>query len=354
MTGMTALQTDSVKRRYVQKIDVPALVVSVLREQGHEVTWGRAQPGQVLPYDLVWVNVAPCLSLNAPYAPEGLWAIGEALDRGRGLVLFFDDWQVRQTRSHARSFPRLQARRNQLRKQIQGGSVYKNVDLDACERELATILKGAATLAEGDARASVAVPLYAFGSLEMVSRTVLKQYARAGLTGIDPSSGIQLIHERYIPETPARQHTLAALMPHKLWVEERLRPTWPVSYFGSRKLKAERLATEADVQAACAQGWGILSPPYPQSGSGWFRSRYLYAAHLGRILVADAVDAGLVSEAHRYVAQQLHRVEALTDAQLRHIAAEQAEAFWKRVGDRDQLHAAVGSTLMFAQQRAAA
>lgn len=337
VTGFTKLQVDGVKKAQIQKIDVPRQIVDTLRQLGHWVDWRRSgfslQTDSVgRPHaDLVWVNVAPCLSLNAPYALEGLHAIGHAIEQQIPLVLFFDDWQVRGTRSHARSFPRLQAAKNQLGKVIGGSNLYAS-DLEQAAARLDTILLGARALAEGHPVARVAVPMYAYGKRSIVLSTVLNGYHLERFESLDPTPFIQLIQTAPDGLIPARRHTLAALMDHKEW-SEKLHLTWPIEYLGNRKIGAYRAKTELEVQERCNLNWGVLSPPYPQAGSGWWRSRYLYAAHLKRILISDLKDAALLGGPY-VEATNVRTVEAYNDTSLRELAEVQSKQFFRCVGSR--------------------
>ena len=136
-----------------------------------------------------------------------------------------------------------------------------------------------------------ACPMYGFGNRTLVRKRMPS--VMGPIEALDPSSTIYDTLEVVTPAdaaTKKRSWVLGALMPHDTWLE-RKSPAWPVEIVGSRKLirkyGGQRFQTEADVLGFYNDHWGILSPPYPHAGSGWWRSRFMYAARVGSILVTD-------------------------------------------------------------------
>ena len=115
-------------------------------------------------------------------------------------------------------------------------------------------------------------------------------------------------------------------MPHDTWLE-RKNPDWQVEIVGSRKLikklGGQRFAAEQDVLEFYNRHWGILSPPYPHAGSGWWRSRFLYAAHVGSILVTDKGEGDPLGDAYKL---KIPDVEKMSDIELHEAAMAQQAA----------------------------
>jgi hypothetical protein len=115
-------------------------------------------------------------------------------------------------------------------------------------------------------------------------------------------------------------------MPHDTWLEKKT-IEWPVEIVGSRKLVrkygGQRFDTEADVLSFYNEHWGILSPPYPHAGSGWWRSRFMYAARVKSILVTDKGEGKPLGAPYSLTIRQ---VESMSDAELAGAAEAQASA----------------------------
>jgi hypothetical protein len=326
MTGMTRLQTDTLKVKTIQKIDVPRIIVEQFRKN-HGIEWGRTE--KKFDCDFLWASIASAESMNSPYSPECFWAIGKAVEEGIPFAVFFDDWQVRIARTQAKKF--LKKKEKFFERTIAKVPLFKKVDLDFCTRNIETLLVGADVVANGHQNARLVIPAYAYYNQQVLKETVFKNFVFMKMVALDPSPFMHLIDKSLQTVLPHKRHTLAALMPHKEWVEKDLKPSWPVDYFGSRNLKAPRLKTEADIQQACSKSWGVLSPPYPQSGSGWWRSRYLYASHLKRVLVCDRKDA--ISPEYQIGPDRLKEIEAMDDNHLKQLAESQSSVFQQAIGD---------------------
>jgi hypothetical protein len=128
------------------------------------------------------------------------------------------------------------------------------------------------------------------------------------------------------PEEKKREWMLGALMPHDAWVDKK-EWAWPIQYLGAKKMirsrGGERVKTESDVIERYNQVWGILSPPYPHAGSGWWRSRFMYAAKVGSVLVCDKGEGDSLGDAYKYRPAQ---IEKMTTDDLAQVAADQAAA----------------------------
>lgn len=371
MTGFTALQRGPQRQpNGVQKIDVPASVAEALRSLGHEVDWRPVQVGEDLErYDAGWVNLARPISMNSRVGALGaLWALASGLP----CVGFYDDWQAPLT---VQGDCTLMTRRPRfLQKQIVDpkavreryeaatgkkivATVYSPADaqravddifaatgerarayrfyeadwalverhrdiLDAAVSGLATGRRWAAGLVP-------ACPMYAWGDRSVV-QDILPE-GSGELVSLDPSETTEstLQHGRDTARgaTKREEWLLAALMPAESFVRK-LQATWPVHNTGSvtliRKLgQGERLKTELEVIERYAERWGALSPPYEHAGSGWWRSRFLYAAATGTVMVADPAEVAALGAAYALTCRD---AEGMTPRERRRVARDQGDA----------------------------
>lgn len=377
MTGFTALQINT-ERRTIQKIDVPAMVAKALRDLGHDVDWRKVTPGDDLSgYDAAWVNLAPLNSLNGR---QGAMGSLYTLSSGLPTVGFFDDWQFNTVFNGARALIR---KPQMLYKHLLVGTEHRG-DEGATYFSRADIEEAVARIAEKDPEAArkcsieryymmdtdaniqpyekrlvqaahdmidrrwaagmvPVCPMYAFGDRTSVRKRMPKDVGP--IEALDPSS---VTFETLAavpaakPEEKEKAWVLGALMPHDTWLE-RKNPDWPVEIVGSRKLirkmGGQRFATEQEVLEFYNKNWGILSPPYMHAGSGWWRSRFLYAASVGSILVTDKGEGDPLGDAYKLT---IADVEKMNTEELATAAKAQADALRPYIGTYDQFKEHVG------------
>jgi hypothetical protein len=370
MTGFTALQINT-ERRTIQKIDVPALIVKALTDLGHEVDWRKVDPGEDLSsYDVAWVNLAPLNSLNGR---QGAMGALYTLSSGLPAVGFFDDWQFNTVFNGARAMVR---KPEMLYKHLlvgtehrgdEGATYFSRADIEAalerikekdpdaakkCYIERYYMMDTDEAVKPYEKRLVQAAtdmldrrwiagmvpvcPMYAFGDRSIVRKRMPNEVGP--IEALDPSSVTFDTLAAVTPKPPTekqRAWVLGALMPHDEWLAKK-NPSWPVEIIGSRKLirklGGQRLDTELDVLNFYNERWGILSPPYPHAGSGWWRSRFLYAARIGSILVTDKGEGNPLGDAYKI---SISDIEKMSDQQLIDTAAAQAAALRPYIGTYD-------------------
>lgn len=96
--------------------------------------------------------------------------------------------------------------------------------------------------------------------------------------------------------------------------------TWPIHSIGGKALGQPRIL-ESDVVWQYGEYKGVLCPTYAHAGCGWWRVRYLHAAHAGCVLGGDPKELGVIGASYGYT---LHELEQMDDGQLSIIAAQQA------------------------------
>jgi hypothetical protein len=367
MTGFTALQINT-ERRTIQKIDVPAHVAKAMQDLGHEVDWRKVTPGEDLSgYDMAWINLAPLNSLNGR---QGAMGALYTLSSGLPAVGFFDDWQFNTVFNGAKALMR---KPQMLYKHLlvgtehrgeEGATYFSRADIEAALERVREKDPEAAkkcyieryymmdtdesvqpyekqlvqtAIDMLDARWAAGMvpvcPMYAWGDRTGVRKRMPKDVGR--IEALDPTSVVFDTLAAITPTPPEKKDkawVLGALMPHDTWLEKK-KPGWPVEIVGSRKLirklGGQRLDTELDVLNFYNDRWGILSPPYPHAGSGWWRSRFLYAARIGSILVTDKGEGDPLGDAYKLT---IADVEKMNTEELAAAAQAQADALRPYIG----------------------
>jgi hypothetical protein len=370
MTGFTALQINT-ERRTIQKIDVPAHVAKAMEDLGHEVDWRKVTPGEDLSgYDMAWINLAPLNSLNGR---QGAMGALYTLSSGLPAVGFFDYWQFNTVFNGAKALMR---KPQMLYKHLlvgtehrgeEGATYFSRADIEAALERVREKDPEAAkkcyieryymmdtdesvqpyekqlvqtAIDMLDARWAAGMvpvcPMYAWGDRTGVRKRMPKDVGR--IEALDPTSVVFDTLAAITPTPPEKKDkawVLGALMPHDTWLEKK-KPGWPVEIVGSRKLirklGGQRLDTELDVLNFYNDRWGILSPPYPHAGSGWWRSRFLYAARIGSILVTDKGEGDPLGDAYKLT---IADVEKMNTEELAAAAQAQADALRPYIGTYD-------------------
>lgn len=375
MTGATSLQTKApeFRRAAVTKIDVPAAVRFALQALGHDVEWGPCPPGAELSghYDLLWINVAGVLSLNStPGAPGMLWALSQTKVPA---VIFLDDWKTQLTFNQARSFSRSPEKywdKHLLTKvgELVPGAKPTHYSEHSARQEYervvaivgehaarysqpspfyaqrkdfteaewnalrADVQRGARYLGEGRVRSAIGIPAYTWGDTDIVRPTLPEPIRRSVLHRVDPSH-LAIDVAAAVPR-PMKRHDrwgLAALGDFKPWLAEKLPDLkWDVEMVGhnsNRKLK-----TEHDVVRMYGESGGVLSPSYYHAGSGWWRSRFIYAMMMGVPIYAtnEAWDLGDPYRVHAY------DIEAMSATERDQLAHQQFNALHPRLSTYPQ------------------
>jgi len=176
-------------------------------------------------------------------------------------------------------------------------------------------------------------PMYSFGDRSIVRKRMPKELLP--IEALDPTSTIVPTLSGITPiaaEEKKKAWVLGALMPHDGWLEKK-NPSWPVEIVGSRKLirklGGQRFDTERDVVEFYNKHWGILSPPYPHAGSGWWRSRFLYCAVVGSVLVTDKGEGDPLGDPYKLT---IRDVEQMTTSELSAAVKSQQDALRPYIG----------------------
>jgi hypothetical protein len=334
MTGYTPLQLNSPFAGRIAKINVPRAVVDVLRELGHEVDGRLVEVGESveLRYDLAFINVAPVNALNGRMGAIGsLWTMTRKLP----TIVHFDDWQFQQVFNGLTCL--INHREKQLYKKLGDDYFYKgnaeDPELPYLQDEIFNVC---ARWRKPWDRWLALCPMYQWGDKSIVLNKMKGYVARSNFAFFDPTS---LVTPRWEPngEVKERAWACASVMSHQEWLTKQ-GITWPIHQYGTNKTdvregRTQTLATEEDVQREYAKHRGILSPVYPQSGSGWWRSRFIYGAQVGSVVYCGSRDGAYLGDAY---CKSVKQIEALTDAELDDLARQQHDALMPHIWSKDQ------------------
>lgn len=327
VTGFTALQCGS-ENRQIYKIDVPAEFVKTLRSYGHDVEWRKVELSEedFSMYDKAIICVGPITSSNCS---KGLGAL-KALSRIKECVVFYDDWKLKEIHGSWKAV--LKIGKKQFHKKWGNGmSFYQNTeeDIEKNEEELLSIINELATT--GRKEWKVLCPMFEWGNKEIIfEQKNIAYLTKDNFNFIDPTSAVIDINIVTEDTKKRNEWCIASIADHTPWIKKQ-HLKWDVKYYGCRKLKCERLKTEEDVFNKYKESYGVLSPEYPQSGSGWFRARYIYAALAGSILWCGKKDAKALGIAYEMEPQL---VEIHSEEELRELNRKQYETIIVHVKDK--------------------
>lgn len=331
MTGSSVAQANMIKKRPIVKLDVPADIHRRLTALGHEVDWRPAEIGEDLApaYDLLFAFPAPPGSSQAPYGLCTTWALWAAYRDHVPTVFFFDDWKIRNVFNDYRSLAKLRDAPQKAMKTMGGAYIYRGdleraVTLAPCLSETCRMIESK----DRDYFGSVVpvIPKYSgWGDkslVEAITTFPVMEFdpSQTVFDVVDASTSIEVWPR-------SRKWFLASLSDQTHWLGK-LKLTWPVDMVGSIKLKNPRLKTEHDVFKEYGDRWGALAPPYYHDGSGWFRSRYVYSAYAGNVLLCGKGDGAQLSPEFVF---NPHDVEGFDDARLQALARAQRDVLRDKI-----------------------
>jgi len=114
------------------------------------------------------------------------------------------------------------------------------------------------------------------------------------------------------------------------WLDKQ-EPSWPVYSFGT---SAHPKVDDIDVVRTMGRTWGTIAGAQYHAGSGWWRTRYSYAALQETILIAHPEDLAAIGGP--YAGLTVREVEGLSRAELELLAHKQAEWYFSILPSRDR------------------
>jgi hypothetical protein len=322
VSGFTALQIGSQKRQ-IQKIDVPAAFVKTLREAGHEVEWRKVwcKEEDFSNYDLMIACVAPATS---PNATSGL-GVMKAMNQIKNIIVFYDDWKLSDVGG---AFKVLSEKgEKQFRKTWSNGNSFYHDEIEDIIASKEDIMKVAKDLTErGRSTWKILCPMFEWGNKDIITKFI-PWLTKENFNYIDPTPAVIDLNMIPQPSQIEKAWVIASISDQTRWIKKQ-GIKWPVHYYGCRKLKCERLKTEKDVFQKYSEHYGVLSPAYPSSGSGWFRARYVYAALANAYLWCGDKDAEILGQPYQ-IPPSL--VELYNEQELVELANNQKDCLFKHL-----------------------
>jgi len=299
LTGATPQQVGSPV--VIGYVAISAYVRWGLEEAGYEVEQRAVVPGEAWEpgrYDAVVCGLAPIRGNPARHTYGMLWARRMAREAGVPLVYYVDDWQFPKIRREAVGQARtIDTNFFSDHKRMCRGNYAAAVEVTS---ELRSELTDWAAEAEREDWAPVVYPAWSWGDASIVRETVPTRELRKFDPGawayeiaehefMDLQSGHRLPHEEGLtgfadlkPPLPPRERrwVMAVLSDQEAWLK-RQGFEWPVAWYGGKGPLGK--VSEREVRRQILGSWGVLSPGYVHSGSGWWRVRAFDAVCGGAI-----------------------------------------------------------------------
>lgn len=313
------------------KLDYVSSVQALMKSLAvgnHEVEIRPVVVGEDLSkYDRVVVFVAPMRGFLAIHTLGALWALYAAQGK---CTVSFDDWQVVQALYAIKAFA---AQREQIIEKNPFG--YRQIDKVPEFRD--KLWQALDALIADEWKWPVLMPLYKGGDVSMFG------LPKANIFSYNPSvlfKGVYGWVDQRDTSSTKKEWTLSALHNHEPWLKKQ-GVTWPVTQFGHRKSKQERLP-ESELFKRTCECWGSLSPKYKISGSGWWRARYGFAADALICIAGDPKEVAMIDSSCYLPPAE---VEKLTDAGRLDLAKAQREAYYKAAGTPESMYEDVMAAL---------
>jgi len=326
ITGCTALQVKSLHKQ-INKIDVPEAIYNTLIELGHYVDWRKIYLKEdYFNYDLGIICIAPLTSCNSPHCLGAL----KALTKIKNCIVFYDDWKIKDIQNSFKIFIKT-GHKQFIKKWFNGNLFYKDDENDIIKNEeliLKTINK---LYYDGDKNWKILCPMYEWGNKEIINNKLINWINKDNFNFIDPTSVVIDINKKYDSIQKNKEWIIGTIADHSDWIKKQ-KLEWNINYFGCRKLKNVRLKTEEDLIKEYNKYYGILSPEYPQSGSGWFRARFIYSAILNSIIYCGLKDGKQLGKEFEYDGWI---IETMNENELKELANKQREKIFSYLTDKN-------------------
>jgi len=301
-----------------------------LRDGGAEVEHRTYVPGEDLrQYDVVFLGLVPFFSVAGHFVIPAMHCLASAEAAGVPLVFYVDDWRFYQFYNNLRSIRKnpLQLVKSFFDGREMIGEARENLDFYSAVVDRLSDKPWPLTVA----------PAYAWGDHAKLAG-LLQSSPRAEFVDVTP-----YLARHPLPDpmpVKDRSWVLGTASNQLPWLEKQ-GLSWPVHHFGGRASKAPKLLTEPELAAEYCRHWGVLSPSYGYrtAGTGWWRSRFVFAAQAKAVLLCDPDEAPALGPAYSLDGSA---VEQLDDSELSDLAEAQRDALrpwiWKKHQVIDEMH----------------
>lgn len=331
LTGLSGQQCG--KSPMLKYVTVSSMVRQALEDAGHEVdnrkyTWDE----DITRYDAVVLGMVPPFSIGAGMLYSGLKAFADSLRFKVPVLLYVDDPNYYQFKNQYPSINRGLFR-------IYRESMYSGrYDYDNAVKDQELIGKTIKWLTE-EQWPTLVIPAYEWGNRDNLPYvpTVRPVYA-------DPSA--------YVPDYPIefpydreRKWVIGGIVNPTEWIGKQSF-TWPIEMYGNAKYNDGKLTEDKLVQRF-AEVYGILCQPRRATlASGWWRSRYLFAAKTKTIVLGDPADMAPLGKPYTTIEPQI--VESASDEQLTELANAQAEVILSQLWSKERYSQTFNDALLLA------
>lgn len=333
LTGCTATQVGSTRRPLMVASFVDGIAKAC--RTFADVDWVRPlRDVDPAGYDLVIAGISAYTGLHARHSAQLLDLVWRAKGAGVPVVLFVDDWHLREVWSAANAWTGVNAAKNICRRVGVGGQLGPE-DIAYFRANHLHLIETVRWIMD-NAGPRVWLCAFPWGQHEVLANVLGVSANRCRY--LDPSSAVQE-HVHFTDWAPKHERerlwVLATLFDHSKWLNK-LGLLWAVKTFGKRKAGVQ--IPESAVVKQYATSWGVLSPPYKFAASGWWRNRFNFAAQAGAIIIADPAEIRALGGAYLV---SPHDVECLDDGRLQQLALDQRELLVRRVWGEDEFTARV-------------
>lgn len=323
LTGTTTLMSNQQRQSTSTFLSFFPLLNDMLVELGHQVDWRAVKPGDRLSrsYDVALLGLQAVNGLaGKQYRYGTLWAAHELPH-----AVVFDDWQVR---TSARSLMNPQ---NFWKSAMLGRRELeeRRYALEYCEDQLERV-----RVAWFEQLPYVIAPLFHWG----IHSRFTALHPMKKLIPIDPSHFVPVLGAPPEDGVKDRAWVYAGLKDYG----EKLRGmgfSWEVKtkmpITGRRGWG--RVPEVAVVNELYRHNWGVISMPYTKLllGTGWWRSRFNFAAQVGSVLWADKREIGYLDPS--LYGLSAARIESMPERALKMLAWDQAEELDRWKPTREQM-----------------
>jgi hypothetical protein len=315
-------------------VTVSSMIRDALRDEGHEVDNRKYQwDDDPTAYDAVLIGLVPPLSINGRLVYSGLKAIHDCLDRRVPMLFFVDDPNYYQSKSQ---YPTVMRVPERLYRQ----SVYQYRPDYARAIEDKDKITRVVTWMSENLWPTVLLPAYEWGDHDAMPKmtTVRQVYA-------DPSAYVP-DYKFMLPVQKERVWIIGGIVNPLEWLGK-LNLTWPYEMYGNAKYNTHGKLFEENLVRRFASARGVLCQPRVRTrATGWWRSRYLFAAKTGCILLGEDRDLAPLGDSYTRVTPA--EVEQMDDIGLDQLAAEQGKIILDQLWTRERYSLAVDTALQIA------
>ena len=328
-TGSTVKQCDNNanKRAKINRIDDSTILCNSLLKSGHNlerrhISWGD----DLSKYDLAIIGLGAFGSSNYHYIMNAIYVISNV----KNVIIFHEDWKIESTMQSFRRALKEDTFEKMSKKQWSNGTRFYTgtdsefFDFNKVRDNIQRVVNG---------EFNCLIPGFNWGDKNIISDILNITKEKLNYIDLTPyvlKDSEILKRDNIDYSTRSKKYMLASLVDHSSWVKKQ-GFTIPVDYYGCNKLKSKVLDNEIDVFNTMYNYWGILSPKYPQSGSGWFRIRYIYSAFNKNILIMDKKDSEALGIRHIDKIEDLKTLREVVD-----YSEEQSKAILSHITTIDE------------------